>query len=90
MYDMTLKDQGQSLASGQCRSRSRGFPKSYYKVISQSHVIDDSKIDAPRKKRIYINPTSLSHLDRKLLAKKLLVTLRDLRYKYLHEPIPFK
>ena len=60
MYNMTLQGQGQSLTSGQGRSRSLGDPsRSCY-----------SSLDAPsRDKRIDTNLTSQSRLDLNLLAK---------------------
>ena len=69
MYNLTLKGQGQSLTSGQVRVRSLGDP-------SRSNYIsfDASCGD----KRNATNPTSLFHLDLKLLTKKLLVTSSDL------------
>ena len=65
MYNLTLKGQGQNLPSGQVRARSLGDQ-------SRSHY---TPFDAPcGEKRNDTNHTSLSHLDLKLLAKKLLVT----------------
>ena len=60
MFDLTLKDQGQNLTSGQVRARSLGDPsRSNYTLF-----------DAPcGDKRNDTNPASLSHLDLKLLAK---------------------
>ena len=60
MCNVTLKGQGQNLTSGQVRARSLGHPsRSNYKSF-----------DAPcGDKRNDTNPTSLSHLDLKLLAK---------------------
>ena len=69
MYNLTLKGQGQNLTSGQVRARSLGEP-------SRSNY---TSFDAPsRDKRNDSNPTSLSHLVLKLVAKKLLVTSSDL------------
>ena len=69
MYNLTLKGQGQNLTSGQVKARSLGDP-------SRSNY---TSFDAPcRDKRNDSNPTSLSHLVLKLLAKKLLVTSSDL------------
>ena len=60
MYNLTLKDQGQNLISGQGRPRSLGEPsRSYY--ISFDALCRDKYNDT--------NPSSLSHLDLKLLAK---------------------
>ena len=69
MYNLTLKGQGQNLTSGQVSARLLGDPsKSNY-----------TSFDAPCvDKRNDTNPASLSHLDLKLLAKKLLVTSSDL------------
>ena len=59
MYNLTLKGQGQNLTSGQVRARSLGDP-------SRSNY---TPFDAPcGEKRNDTNPTSLSHLDLKLLA----------------------
>ena len=60
MYNLTLKGQGQNLTSGQVRASSLCDPsKSNY-----------TSFDAPcGDKRHDTNPTSLSHLDLKLLAK---------------------
>ena len=59
MYNLTLKGQGQNV-TGQVRARSLGDPsRSIY-----------TSFDAPcGDKRYDTNPTSLSHLDLKLLAK---------------------
>ena len=60
MYNLTLKGQGQNLTSGQVRARSFGDP-------SRSNY---TSFDAPcGDKRNDNNPTSLSHLVLKLLAK---------------------
>ena len=60
MYNLTLKGQGQNLTSGQVRARSLGDP-------SRSNY---TSFDAPcGDKRNDSNPTSLSHLVLKLLAK---------------------
>ena len=60
MHNLTLKGQGQNLTSGQVRARSLGDP-------SRSNY---TSFDAPcRDKRNASNPTSLSHLVLKLLAK---------------------
>ena len=60
MYNLTLKGQGQNLNSGQVRARSLGDP-------SRSNY---TSFDAPcGDKRNDSNPTSLSHLVLKLLAK---------------------
>ena len=62
MYNVTLKGQGQSLTTNQGKLRSRGDP-------SRSYYIS---FDAPcRDKRNDTNPTSLSNLDLKLLAKNI-------------------
>ena len=69
MYNLTLKGQGHNLTSDQVRARSLGDP-------SRSNY---TSFDAPcGVKRDETNPTSLSHWDLKLLAKKLLVTSSDL------------
>ena len=61
MYNLTLKGQGQNLTSGQVRARSLGDP-------SRSNY---TSFDAPcGDKRNDSNPTSLSYLVLKLLAKK--------------------
>ena len=60
MYNLTLEGQGQNLTSGQVRERSLGDPR-------RSNYIS---FDAPcGDKRNDSNPTSLSHLVLKLLAK---------------------
>ena len=60
MYNLTLKGQGQNLTLGQVRARSLGDP-------SMSNY---TSFDAPcGDKRNDSNPTSLSHLVLKLLAK---------------------
>ena len=60
MYNLTLKGQGQNLTSGQARARSLGDP-------SRSNY---TSFDAPcGDKRNDSNPTSLSYLVLKLLAK---------------------
>ena len=60
MYNLTLKGQGQNLTSGQVRARSLGDPR-------RSNY---TSFDAPcGDKRNDSNPTSLSHLVLKVLAK---------------------
>ena len=59
MYNLTLKDQGQNL-TGQVRARSLGDP-SRSNYTSFDVLCGDKRNDS--------NPTSLSHLVRKLLAK---------------------
>ena len=67
MYNLTLKGHGQNLTSGQLRARLLGEP-------SRSNY---TSFDAPcGDKRNDTNPTSLSHLDLKLLTKK---TVGDLK-----------
>ena len=59
IYRMTLKDQGQSLTSGQVRPRSRDDRNGSY-CISLDSPGQDERTDT--------NPTSLSLFDQKLLA----------------------
>ena len=61
MKNLTLKGQGQNLVLGQVRARSlRNLSRSNY-----------TSFDAPcENKRNDTNPTSLTHLDLRLLAKK--------------------
>ena len=69
MFNLTLKGQGPNLTPGQVRARSLGDP-SRSNYISFNAPCGDKRNDS--------NPTSLSHLVLKLLAKKLLVTSSDL------------
>ena len=69
MYNLTLKSQGQNLTSGQVRARSLGDPSRLNYILFDAPCGDE---------RNDSNPTPLSHLVLKLLAKKLLVTSNDL------------
>ena len=60
MYNLTLKGQGQNLTSGQVKL-SLGYPNRSKYTSFDAHYRD---------KRNDTNPTSLSYLDLKLLAKK--------------------
>ena len=60
MYNLTFKSQGQNLTSGQVRARSLGDP-SRSNYTSFDATCGDKRSDT--------NPTSVSYLDLKLLAK---------------------
>ena len=65
MHNLTLKGQGQNLTPGQVRARSLGDP----------NTSNYTPFDALAETNAM---TSLSHLDLKIMTKKLFVALSDL------------